>query len=192
MFAYCMNNPVNIDDPMGQWPRWITAVVAVVAVVVAVAVPVLAPIATKVAIAATATLVAQTIHYDVRQSKNSNLPSTAQTANNAGWRNSKKQDPVTNPNGGGPAADLHQYSAPKPRDKKTENVKYVSPDGKREVIYDFEGNMVTDPRDIGTYNFVPSGSFWGDKGHGLFDVVPWVLFGNSDDDWGPLINIFTD
>ena len=23
MFAYCMNNPVNMSDPTGNWPQWI-------------------------------------------------------------------------------------------------------------------------------------------------------------------------
>ncbi len=22
MFAYCMNNPVNMSDPTGNWPKW--------------------------------------------------------------------------------------------------------------------------------------------------------------------------
>lgn len=38
LFAYCFNNPVNMFDDDGQWPKWITkaiAVVAVAAVVVA-------------------------------------------------------------------------------------------------------------------------------------------------------------
>ena len=46
---------------------------------------------------------------------------------------------------------------------------------------------VLDPRDVGTYNFVPSGGFWGNIGHSLFDVLPWVLFGNNDDDREPSI-----
>ena len=40
MFAYCMNNPVNMDDQSGHWPKWLKAVavaVAAVAVVAAVA-----------------------------------------------------------------------------------------------------------------------------------------------------------
>ena len=24
MFAYCMNNPVNMSDPSGHWPKWAT------------------------------------------------------------------------------------------------------------------------------------------------------------------------
>ena len=39
MFAYCLNNPVNMDDPAGNWPKLSTifAVVAIAAVAVAVA-----------------------------------------------------------------------------------------------------------------------------------------------------------
>lgn len=48
-------------------------------------------------------------------------------------------------------------------------------------------------RDIGTYNVIP---YKGDAltwvGHGLFDVLPWAIFGNDDGDPGPLINIFTN
>jgi hypothetical protein len=167
-----------MSDPTGNWPRWITAVVVVAAVIVAVAVPVLAPIAIKVAVVATATLVAQTIHYDVRQSKNTPLPDNKKAADEQKWDNSV-------------SADLHQYSA-KGKPKEEKNVKYVSPDGKKEAIYAFNGDMVLDSRDIGTYNFCPSGTLGGNIGHFFVDVLPWALFGNSDDDWGPLINIFTD
>ena len=37
VFAYCMNNPVNMSDPDGNWPRWVKWVVAAVVVVVAIA-----------------------------------------------------------------------------------------------------------------------------------------------------------
>lgn len=37
LFAYCMNNPVNMSDPDGNWPKWATKVVAAVAVVAVVA-----------------------------------------------------------------------------------------------------------------------------------------------------------
>lgn len=32
LFAYCFNNPVNMFDDDGQWPKWITKAIAVVAV----------------------------------------------------------------------------------------------------------------------------------------------------------------
>jgi len=36
MFAYCMNNPVNMSDPTGNWPKWVSKVVKAVAVAVVV------------------------------------------------------------------------------------------------------------------------------------------------------------
>ena len=37
LFAYCLNNPVNMDDNGGQWPKWAKKAVAAVAVVAVVA-----------------------------------------------------------------------------------------------------------------------------------------------------------
>ncbi len=30
LFSYCFNNPVNMDDPIGQWPKWLTGALNVV------------------------------------------------------------------------------------------------------------------------------------------------------------------
>ena len=185
LFAYCINNPVNMSDSSGDWPRWITAVVAVTATVVGVAALVtgnlaLAATAIKVAIVATATHAAQTLHYDVRQSKNTNLPENSQIAKKQEWRG-----PDTEPKG--PSASCHQYTA-----KDGPNKKYVSPDGHREVIYNSRNEIVLDARDIGTYNFSPSNELWYSEEslfHLALDIIPWVIFGNSDDDPGPVINI---
>ena len=187
LFAYCFNNPVNMSDPTGNWPRWITATVAAVAAVVAVvatvvSAPVVATVAATVAVVSTVAYVAQSHHYDKRKSKNTNLPKTPQEADDLNWKNSNPKSDI-NPNGGGPAADCHQYTSP---DKS--NVKFVSPDGHREVIYNSTGNMVLDSRDIGTYNYSPSGTFFGSIGHFFADMLPWYLFGNDDDDPGPLVN----
>ena len=57
MFVYCLNNPVNMSDHDGNWPKWATklvAAVAVVAVVVAVAAVTVATAGTGTAIAAVA------------------------------------------------------------------------------------------------------------------------------------------
>ena len=48
--------------------------------------------------------------------------------------------------------------------------------------------MVTDSRDIGTYNFSPSDDLIGSIGHGIVDILPWLVFGNDDDDPGPVAN----
>ncbi len=57
LFAYCFNNPVNMSDPSGNWPKWATklvAAVAVVAVVAAVAAVTVATAGAGTAIAAVA------------------------------------------------------------------------------------------------------------------------------------------
>ena len=46
LFAYCFNNPVNMDDPYGQWPKWASKLVAAVAVVAVVAVVAAVTVAT--------------------------------------------------------------------------------------------------------------------------------------------------
>jgi hypothetical protein len=46
-----------------------------------------------------------------------------------------------------------------------------------------------DHSNIGTYNYWPSGGgLINDIMHGLFDVLPWIVFGNNDDDPGPVLN----
>ena len=144
--------------------------------------PVVATAAAAVAVVSTVAYVAQSHHYDKRKAKNTDLPAKKSDAVNQGWKSS--EDPTN------PQANYHQYTSP---DKS--NVKFVSPDGHREVIYNSAGDMVLDSKDIGTYNFFPSDiSFWGDVGHVCFDILPWIFFGNDDDDPGPvahkIINLF--
>ena len=180
-FGYCFNNPVNLSDETGYWPRWITATIAVGGAVVAVgaavfAAPAVAVTAAVVAIASTGLYNVQSNHFDRRKELNTNLPQTENDALAAGWHGPKAAIP-------GPAADCHQYTA-----VNGPNTKYVSPDGYRETIYDSQGQLVIDSRDVGTYNFSPSGTFWGSVGHFFVDIVPWFLFGNDDDDPGPVLN----
>ena len=59
------------------------------------------------------------------------------------------------------------------------NIKFVSPDGHHEKIVDANGNLVTDPLNMGTYNF-DSPDKW--ARHGLKDVAPYLIWGNSPDD----------
>ena len=184
-FAYCFNNPVNMNDSTGNWPRWITAAVAVVATIVSATTT--STSAYALAITSYSAYISQCAHYDVREARNdaATLPQSPGVATNAGWINSNPKSAL-NPNGGGPAADCHQFTA-----TNKPNVKYVSPDGRREVIYDSTGAIVLDPRDIGTYNFCPSDENWYSNasiGHVVHDVIPWVIFGNSDSDPGPLVN----
>ena len=95
-----------------------------------------------------------------------------------GWKSS--EDPAN------PQAGCHQNTSP---DKS--NVKFVSIDGHKEVVVNSAGKIVLDPRDIGTYNFCPSKGSWYTRnsiGHFFVDMLPWILLGNADDDYGPAIN----
>lgn len=157
MYAYCMNNPVLYTDPDGTLV-WIPLVIGVVAGLI---------------VGVVAVQTAKTVHYDVRDDKNNNppKPDTQKKADDAGWVGSNDNDKK------GVPANAHQFTSP---DKK--NVKYVSPDGKQEIIFDAFGKIVIDPRDIGTYNFIPSnqGIEWLSViGHSIVDVAPWLFWGNS-------------
>lgn len=71
------------------------------------------------------------------------------------------------------AAECHKFSS-------EGNIKYISPDGHREVIFDENNRIVTDPRDIGTYNFVSPKK--NPIGHFVKDVLPWFQWGNAEND----------
>ena len=61
LFAYCFNNPVNMSDPTGNWPRWATIALGAVAAVAAVAVTVVTLGAAAPAAACTLTAVGMSI-----------------------------------------------------------------------------------------------------------------------------------
>ena len=105
-----------------------------------------------------AILALQTIHYDVREALNSPVPENRKQADSQKWISSED---------GGPSAACHQFSS-----EDGKNIKYVHKDGYREVMYDNRGEKITDPRDVGTFNFSPSGTPLGDVGHFVFDIVP--------------------
>lgn len=193
LYAYCLNDPINNSDPDGtwSWEKFFIGVAITAAVTAAVALTIVTygagaaiagagiasyTLATGAAvcvsaiattgIAATCSVAAMPTkdeHYN-RNQYNIDLPENITAANEAGWDS-------------GVAANAHQFSA-----VDGENVKFVDPDGKREVIFDSSGNMVTDPRDIGTYNFCPSGGFVGSAGHFVKDILPWIVWGNTPDD----------
>lgn len=72
-------------------------------------------------------------------------------------------------------AACHQFLSP-----DRSNRKYVSPDGHSEVIYDRDGHIVNDSEDYGTYNYVDSRR--DPIGHFYQDVLPWLLWGNDEND----------
>ncbi len=76
------------------------------------------------------------IHYG-RNQYNFNLPKTKGEAEARGWKTE--------------LADFHQNTL---EPNEAPHIKYVSPDGKREVIFDHTGNVViTADEDVGTYNY---------------------------------------
>ena len=172
-FAYCMNNPVNMSDPTGNWPRWITAAVTVVAAVVTVAAAAtgnfaVAAVAAKVTMAAGVAYLAQSAHYDDRASKNTGMDEMTYKE--------AIEIPGADPN---VSDTFHDFSG--------DNNKVCLEDG-REGIYDSSGKYVDDPRDIGTYNYFVPKDFWSKAGHVVVDVIPYFIFGNNDNDPGPIVN----
>ena len=103
-------------------------------------------------------------HYG-RNVKNINLPKNEDEAISDGYKPKGK-----------PLDNCHQFTAPTKRSKR--NKKYVSKNGRKEVIFDYTGkHVVTDDRDIGTYN----------NGKGIFehfwkDVIPYFKWGNTKKD----------
>lgn len=96
-------------------------------------------------------------HYN-RNEHNVNVPLTVQEARRQGW------------NGNVPN-NAHQKGT---RAGKR-NVKYVSPDGHREGVYNYKGELIG-----GSYNY--SSPIDNKVGHLIDDVVPWIRYGNSPDD----------
>ena len=90
------------------------------------------------------------------------LPASAQEAIDWGWDGSVR-------------SDCHQFTSP-----DRSNVKYVSPDGKLEVIFSSDGQVVTSSEDYGTYNFSDPSS--DPIGHFYQDVLPWLIWGNDEND----------
>ncbi len=99
-------------------------------------------------------------HYE-RNQYNVDLPENADEAKAWDWKTV--------------VANCHQFTAP---DGK-EYIKYVSPDGKREIIVDSDGNIVTADEDMGTYNYADPKFL---LEHGLLDVLPWMRYGNTPED----------
>lgn len=88
------------------------------------------------------------------------LPCDTDEARKMGWNNRV-------------AASCHQFTS-----ETRSNQKWISPDGRYEVILDPEGERVIDAdEDRGTYNFGdPSKD---SMGHFVLDVIPWLIYGNT-------------
>lgn len=106
-------------------------------------------------------------HY-LRNRLNKNLPQNDAEAERRGWRKLSDKD-----------SSMHQFH----QEDGVKNSKWVSPSGHREVVFTGKGenqHITTDPRDMGTYNiFDPKKHPFG---HATFDVMPYILLGNSMSD----------
>ncbi|ARN56995.1 hypothetical protein STSP1_01388 [Sedimentisphaera salicampi] len=102
-------------------------------------------------------------HYN-RNNLNTWRPNTVEEAKRLGWRKLS-----------GAKDNYHQQGQ-----GNENNQKWVSPSGKCEVVYDSTGqNIVTDPVNMGTYNFFPDTE---PMNHLNYDVLPYIRWGNSPDD----------
>ena len=159
MFAYCFNNPVGMEDESGNWPKWIKQVgkyaKKVVDVIVKIATISVDPIGRTVAVVA---------HYN-RNRLNKDDCSEQEL---------KEKGYTPEPSS---SDKFHQNNQ---IDNKR-NRKYVIGDwGSGEIVYYSDGTVNNTPEDRGTYNV-----YSGDNGflnivvHGTFDVIPYLVWGNS-------------
>ena len=64
------------------------------------------------------------------------------------------------------------------------NEKYINRVTGQEVIFDRYGNIVTSPENIGTFNY---GTDPNSKEHFYYDVLPYWIWGNSENDTTPFL-----
>jgi RHS repeat-associated protein len=164
LYAYCSNNPVMAIDPNGTllFGLFLTAV-AVQGLVLGYQ---------KL----------QDIHYNDRAAKNqeyvfdNHLHINEDDLGQKRILNSTEYKDKLNQYDFGVEANCHQFTA----SLEEPNFKVVTLDGFYEVIYDYDGNIVTAPEDMGTYNYCPSQTSV--IGHAVLDVLPWLIWGNTRDD----------
>jgi RHS repeat-associated protein len=61
------------------------------------------------------------------------------------------------------------------------NRKFVSPNGRSEAVFNCQDKLVTDSANMGTYNYFGP-RFLGGVPHGIADVIPYFIFGNTPAD----------
>ena len=103
-------------------------------------------------------------HYD--RNRFNRPPATEQEAQDLGW--------ILQPPG---RSIYHQHGLGR------SNRKYLSPDGAMEGVYDKDGNLVTSAANQGTFNYESN-----DFGHLIYDVIPYWIWGNCEDDPVPVLD----
>jgi uncharacterized Zn-binding protein involved in type VI secretion len=112
------------------------------------------------------------VHSHYRAMLNQNVPNSLEEAKELGW----EEQPLYK-------SLLHQDSSVTAI--LVPNVKYVCPDGYREVVFDTTGKKLSceDYPDVcGTFNFHPNGNLVESAGHLLADMVPYFVKGSFPED----------
>ena len=167
MFAYCMNNSVNMLDNNGDWPTWsnfISSAKKAVDVIVQTVVTLSSPVISTVI---------KELHYNRNVLNDTNY--TEKELVEQGYI---KEDTDSD--------KFHQNN--KKNDER--NRKYVIGDWfSSEIVYYSDGTINTTPEDEGTFNV-----YSGDNIalniiiHVSFDVIPYMIWGNSEDDSTTLVD----
>lgn len=109
----------------------------------------------------------KTGHYG-RNKHNTDLPTNETEALDQGWYKLPTKK-----------AAFHQFGT----HGGVSNAKWLSPDGKKEVVFTGKGKrqrITKDDRDIGTYNYFDPVTH--PVLHGIADVTPYMILGNSAKD----------
>ena len=106
-------------------------------------------------------------HYN-RNVYNVDLPNNSREASKRGWTQLSERK-----------SSMHQFH----KDDGVKNQKWLSPDGRREVIFSGKGknqHINTHPEDEASYNYFSPIDH--PVGHTLVDAVPYIFLGNSASD----------
>ena len=157
MYAYCGNNPVMGYDPMGTW-NWRTFWKESVGVIVGVV----------------AYIPSKAYHYNRNDNQEGYINSKiAEDGIDYFIDNWEEQLYEKN--------RYHRHTIGEQGKEAQFNKKYMSLDNKMEVIINFVDKdnpyLVTDPFNVGTYNFGTS-----PVTHVVKDVIPYYLWGNGKED----------
>lgn len=166
MFAYCNNNPIMLCDNSGYWPTWNETVRW------------LKEGFDKFVHSNLErdelTVLLRDIHY--ARNMFNNPPKTENEAKKQGYIQLPESESVFHQN--------NQVGGV--------NKKYLSPDAHMEAVYYADGTINDTPEDQGTYNFYYSHNkkAWLQRivGHGVYDVLPYIIWGNSPDDTTTIID----